>query len=361
MSESDNDLPDIIINEVSPRVSTEKSNEEKATEMKRSPSVDTFRDENMPKKSAMRSVRFSIDPQPDPSRFSSEVVPTSARGLGHGRPPKSFMRRTTSFDISKLDITNIIPEDVSQKILKNEINIMELPEQLISGLKREEESVNFHNKGKEVINTSFLLLVLQVYLRTLQEILVLDAPTVKFYISFPSVMSGWITIGACAVFGFINVFLIMPNLQEISKDEEVKGISALKLIIRQLSHPFIPFVGIVVVLALSHLGFILGLIWGNYTLIIISRVIFGISDSIHYFVYIYFIVKDFKKEHFALAVGFVISMDALTSVAQTFIHEVMNLYTFLWTVFGLLIFSFFASLSLPYLDLSPNSPGEGIE
>lgn len=71
--------------------------------------------------------------------------------------------------------------------------------------------------------------------------------------------------------------------------------------------------------------------------------------------FIYFIVKHFKNDHFSLSIGFIISLDAFVSVLQTFVHEIMNLYTFLWTVFGLLIFSFGATLSLPYLDMSNES------
>lgn len=71
--------------------------------------------------------------------------------------------------------------------------------------------------------------------------------------------------------------------------------------------------------------------------------------------YIYFVVKHFKNDHFSLSIGFILSLDAFVSVAQTFVHEIMNLYTFLWTVFGLLIFSIGATLSLPYLDMASES------
>lgn len=108
----------------------------------------------------------------------------------------------------------------------------------------------------------------------------------KFFISFPSTLASTVTFAACAIFGFINVFVTLPGLKEVT-NENVAGVNLLRLIGRQITHPFFPFVGIMVVLSFSHLCFIFGLFNQSLSLIVFSRIIFGCADTAHYCKFLY--------------------------------------------------------------------------
>lgn len=112
------------------------------------------KDEKSPNDEEKKKVHFG-------SEGTEEEMKSARKPLKTTR--SVYLRRTqSSFDIPRIDITNYIPEHVSQKLIKNEINIMELPERLIPGMAKKEESVNFSTKGREIINTSFILLILLI-------------------------------------------------------------------------------------------------------------------------------------------------------------------------------------------------------
>lgn len=112
------------------------------------------KEEKSPKEDERKKVNFGVD-APNEEMKSARKPLKSTRSV--------YLRRTqSSFDIPKIDITNYIPEHVSQKLIKNELNVLELPERLIPGMAKKEESVNFSTKGKEIINHSFILLILLI-------------------------------------------------------------------------------------------------------------------------------------------------------------------------------------------------------
>jgi hypothetical protein len=249
-----------------------------------------------------------------------------------------------------------------KKLRKNEKFIFDI-EQVKENIIKEKSGV-FVFKYRIFINSFIILLILLLlrigpllcspryivdeFTEEIGNITRWNSTEIEQYVSvptWPSSIVSWIFI---IVYFLISRFSFPKIIERLKK---MKKTMFFGFLIRNLKSPFLLLLNTFFIIILSQIIFILGIYFNQNSVVIISRIIYGLMDPLNLvlvlFLYIHLFIKKsiskiFRKKNFSMSIGFLLSTNTLNFMVMNFIIYLFpNVYYYISITIFFLILSMF--------------------